>query len=351
MSQSNFDLLLQRYLRGECTEEEKQRVLEWYESLVQDSELNMPEPQKAQIETRLWDAITTTIQTEEQPTTTIIPLWKRRWAHVAVACIVVLIAGASIILYNNRPTTPGNQQVFLLARQSLDSVKNTTAIAQDYTLTDGSVLTLQPGAVVYHPAAFNQPTRDVYLTGSAFFKVYHNPQQHFIVHMYSGLTTEVLGTSFAITQNAGANDVEVAVVTGKVLVYKQLPANATAHDSANVVLLTRNKKVTYNTTLSRFITGIVANPIPGVINNTSKDSDKPVTGATLNFEETPLRIVLQTLSDTYGLDIISENEQLGDYHFRGNLASYNLFTQLEIICQSTQTKYEINGTQIIIKQE
>jgi len=58
---------------------------------------------------------------------------------------------------------------------------------------------------------------------------------------------------------------------------------------------------------------------------------------------------LQTLSDAYGILIMVENEQLGKVHFTGNLTNYSLFPQLEYICTSTQTSYEINGSQIIIK--
>jgi ferric-dicitrate binding protein FerR (iron transport regulator) len=190
----------------------------------------------------------------------------------------------------------------------------------------------------------------VYLHGSAFFKVYHNPVKHFKVHMNSGLTTEVLGTTFNIVQNKSAGNIEVAVVTGKVLVYrKQTQQNDTNTDSTEGVILTRNKKVIYNATSSRFTTGIVDNPQPlSKIKTTNGAATSPA--EQLDFEDAPLQHVLQALSNIYGINMVTENEQIARYHFTGNLSGYNMYTQLDAICKVTQTTYEINGTQIIIKE-
>lgn len=346
MSQQHFDELLQRYLSGQCTEAEERQVLAWYETLIQHSDLQLPEAQKAQIEARLWNTIKNNIQSGEPAPAKVVTMRSRWLTRIAVAGVALIVA-TGILWYFNRQ--PAHRQQQALVPAQLDSVRNSTAAVKTYTLADGSQISLQPGAVLYYPPVFNGPTRDVYLTGSAFFNVHHNPQQHFKVHLHSKLTTEVLGTSFNITQNKTAGNVEVAVVTGKVLVYRQsLPQNG----ATNGVVLTRNKKLTYNTASSRFITGIVNDPLPLSKTTAAHNGNgNDTTGsASLNFDEAPLHTVLQALSETYGIDIIPENEQLGNYHFRGNISAYSLFTQLDIICRSTQTKYEINGTQIIVKE-
>lgn len=350
MSQSNFDHLLQKYLAGECTEEEEKLVLEWYNKLITNSDLHLSDAEKSLIETRLWNTIKTNVQqTDATKTAKIRSITARTWFRVAAAAAVLTIIATAIVLYRQLAHT-NNRLVLVQPQPDYDSLANTTNAAQKFQLADSTIITLQPGATIYYPAVFTSVTREVYLHGSAFFNVYHNPQKHFKVHLNNGLTTEVLGTSFNIKQNNTNWNTEVAVVTGKVLVYKRTEKENAATDSANQVVLTRNKKVTFNAERNQLIAGIVDNPLPlpktKPLNSTANTNSKDL----FVFEEAELQQVLQALSDAYGILITSENIAIAGLHFTGDLSKHNLFVQLEIICKSTQTTYEINGSQIIVKR-
>ena len=200
MSQSNFDHLLQKYLAGECTEEEEKIVLEWYETLIANSELHLSEAEKSRIEAKLWNAITTNVQLEEQQPASearIIPLTSRTWFRAVAAAVVLAAIITGLVLYRHSTVSHINP-VIAAAKNGYDSITNETAAEKKLVLVDSTIITLQPGSTVYYPPVFTGATaaRDVYLSGSAFFKVYHNPLKHFRVHMSGGLTTEVLGTSF-----------------------------------------------------------------------------------------------------------------------------------------------------------
>jgi len=350
LSQSNFDRLLQRYLAGKCTEEEEKIVLEWYETLIDSSDLHLSDAERSRIEAKLWNAITANVQEEEQTPAKVIPVTSRTWFRMAAAACLLVFAGAAVIWYMASRNTKKEPAIAEVKTSGFDSLVNTTRAEKELMLADSSVITLQPGAAIYYPRSFSDATRDVYLHGSAFFKVYHNPLKHFKVHINSGLTTEVLGTTFNIVQNKPAGNIEVAVVTGKVLVYrKQTPQNNTGTDTTDGVILTRNKKVIYNATSSRFTTGIVDDPQPLSKTKTSNGTANPPVEQ-LVFEEVPLQNVLQALSNIYGITMAAENENVARLHFTGNLSGYNMHTQLDVICQVTQTTYEINGTQITIKE-
>jgi ferric-dicitrate binding protein FerR (iron transport regulator) len=352
LSQSNFDHLLQKYLAGECTEEEEKLVLEWYHKLIANSDLHLSETERSSIEARLWNTIQTNVQEPPalQPAKVkpITPHWRRNWFRVAAAAAVLTVIVTAIVLYR-QPAGKNTRLAIVQPQADLDSVVNITNTARKFQLTDSTLITLQPGAVVYYPASFSGATREVYLHGSAFFNVHHDPQKHFKVHLNNELTTEVLGTSFNITQNQTDWNVEVAVVTGKVLVYRQTN-NKTAADSTGQVVLTRNKKVTFNAELNQLITSIVDNPLPQPNTKMPTGAGSQAAIQQFVFEEASLQEVLQQLSDAYGILIKADNEQIGGYHFTGDLSKYSLFTQLEIICKSTQTTYEINGSQIIVKE-
>jgi ferric-dicitrate binding protein FerR (iron transport regulator) len=352
LSQSNFDRLLQKYLAGESTEEEEKLVLEWYETLIRNSDLHLSETDRSQIEARLWNNIQVNVQ--EQPAVVQMmsrkPVTARRWYRLIAAAAIIIVIATAIVLYRQQPAK--SLTLATIAKQAgFDSLANPTQKERLVLLADSSTITLQPGAIVYYPPAFKGSTREIYLHGSAFFNVYHDEKKHFKVHLNDGLTTEVLGTSFHIKQQATDRNIEVAVVTGKVLVYKQhAPENNTEQDSSTAVVLTPNKKVTFNAASNQLITGLVADPLPLPKTKTQPGSGSQPSGSLFVFEEELLQDVVQTLSDAYGINIIIENEQLGKRHFTGNLSTYSLFMKLEYICRSTQTFYEINGTQIIIKE-
>lgn len=325
-------------------------MLAWYERMVHNSDLHLSDADKSLIEARMWQAIHTNLQPlpEEAASTKTRPLAARTWFKVSAAATIAGLITTVVLLYRHQ--SGYNQSLAAIpGKAGYDSVVNTTATDRRMQLADGTRITMQPGAIVYYPPAFTRNTREVILTGSAFFNVYHNPAKHFKVHLNNGLTTEVLGTSFHITQQTGRNT-EVAVVTGKVWVYRQPEHQEhTALDSAAGILLTRNKKVTYNAASDVLITGIVDDPKPLPKTTPSPGANVHTAGPSLNFEEALLHEVLQSLSEVYGIEIKPETEQLGKRHFTGDISKYSLFSQLDYICKTTQTSYEITGSQIIIK--
>lgn len=351
MSQSNFDRLLQKYLAGECTSAEEKLVLEWYETLISNSDLHVSEADRSLIEKRLWNTIRSNVQL--QPETAhqapVAPLTARTWFRVTAAAAVLTVMATAIVLYRLQPRNT-TQPAMAQMQPGLDSLVNETKTTKQWRLADSTLITLQPGAVVYYPPVFTGAAREVFLHGSAFFNVHHEPQKHFKVHLNGGLATEVLGTSFHITQNDTNRNIEVAVVTGKVLVYRRHGDNNTAPGASGSVVLTRNKKVTFNTVSNELITGIIDDPQPLPKTKKQPGAGSIQTNEQFVFEEALLQDVLQTLSDAYGIMIVPENEQLGSIHVTGNFSTYSLFTQLEYICKTTQTRYEINGSQIIVKQ-
>ncbi|OQP58002.1 hypothetical protein A4R26_23155 [Niastella populi] len=341
---------MQQYLAGECTEEEEMLVLEWYKSLTANSDLHLSPTERSLIEARLWQTIKSNVadQPAMQPAR-VKPITARNWFRTTAAAAVVTLIVTAIVLYR-QPSGKNNQLTMVLPQVGYDSLVNSTGTERKFMLGDSTLITLQPGAVIYYPAAFTLSTRDVYLHGSAFFNVHHNPQKHFKVHMNNELTTEVLGTSFNITQNKTDWNVEVAVVTGKVLVYRGAQDDNAEANSTGRVLLTRNKKVTFNAELNQLITSIVDNPLPRPDSKIQAGAGSQPIKQQFVFEEASLLNVLQTLSDAYGIMITTNNAQIAEYHFTGDLSKYSLFTQLDIICKSTQTTYEINGSQIIVKE-
>lgn len=106
-------------------------------------------------------------------------------------------------------------------------------------LADGTNIWLNADSKLRYPDRFKENTREVTLSGEAFFKVAHKEGKPFIIH--SGkINTTVLGTSFNIKAYSEDKAVKVTVVTGKVGVSVKEPAV-----KRHIIMLTPNMQLVF----------------------------------------------------------------------------------------------------------
>lgn len=336
MSQHDFDKLLDKYLSGKCSSAEEQMVLEWYQRLIEESSLQLSDVQKQAIEQKIWADVSISVQdvSEQAEKGKVVSLPARKWYRVAIAACFILLVGLGIYWFGLKDSQQDVSITLSIPEHYVQQV-NKESVDQNLLLSDGSTVSLQPGSSVYYPEAFEGNTRDVYLKGNAFFSVAHNPAQHFIVHTENGLLTEVLGTSFSIRQQQNEK-VEVAVVTGRVLVYE----NKENSREKGVVVMP-NQKAVYNTTSNELTTTLVEAPKP--------KQEALLPAASFVFSETPVGQVLEKLQNIYGIAITVENRNINKCHFTGDISKQSFYEQLDIICQSIQATYEIKGAGVFVK--
>jgi transmembrane sensor len=83
------------------------------------------------------------------------------------------------------------------------------------TLSDGTRVFLNAGSRLVYPEVFTGSTREVLLTGEAFFDVKTDSKTHFIVQT-SDLRIKVLGTRFNLSAYPSDNFVEAVLASGKI---------------------------------------------------------------------------------------------------------------------------------------
>ncbi|GAA4406685.1 hypothetical protein GCM10023187_26460 [Nibrella viscosa] len=350
MNHQAFLELLQRYIDGTCSPEEKQVMDYWYSLLGRDADekpANMP---KAQLEDLLWEKIQHRIHPEAEPVEPLVVRrwWQSRYAQLAAAASVVLVAGLIYLLAMRRQAEPIQWEGAPVAVSDLHQESNSSSASRVIQLEDGSRITLGRNSQVYYPKPFANNQRVVYLTGNAFFEVTKNPKRPFMV--YTGtLLTKVVGTSFSIRSTN--NHLEVAVITGKVIVEKATSkpagqASAIFKAGDNGVVLTPNQKVTFFPKNGHFITGLIENPIP-IIKPETGAEEAPVSPK-FRFDDTPLADALTEIEAAYGIDIVVGNEAIADCPITADLSQQPLYTKLEIICTALKAHYEVKGTRIIL---
>ncbi|HVU55392.1 MAG TPA: FecR family protein [Puia sp.] len=342
MSQPEFDHILRKYLDGNCTQEEEKIILEWYETFISESEIALSDHEKLEIRQKIWANVRPGLFDHGHQRPAAIPLFKRSWRQIAVAASLILVVAAGYWYFH--PSAAPTVQDFSRDKipEGYIATSNPDNSIRTIDLADGSKVELQPQSVLHYPKQFTGPTRNVYLTGNAFFQVAHDAARHFMVHTEEGLLAEVLGTSFYVLHDKAGKKVEVAVVTGKVSVYEEKEAVKTSPET-NRIILTPNQKVSYKPLNNQFVTSLVEEPKPIEQNTVTTP------GTSFVFEEAPLSKVLTDLQTSYGITIQTENDQIGNCHFSGDISRQSLYDKLDVICKSIQSSYEVRGTVIYIR--
>lgn len=82
-----------------------------------------------------------------------------------------------------------------------------------FTLPDGTKITMNAGSKISYPTTFSGPTREVSLTGEAFFDVHKDHEHPFIIHTRK-INIRVVGTAFNVKAYANDKFSETTLIRG-----------------------------------------------------------------------------------------------------------------------------------------
>jgi len=116
------------------------------------------------------------------------------------------------ILLNNEQTIPGNA---VNALPEMNTVVIPYGSSSDITLADGTRVWLNAGSRLIYPSRFVDRTREVFLSGEAFFDAAKNEKQPFVVKT-ADVQVEVLGTRFNVTAYPEDFAVQTVLAEGSV---------------------------------------------------------------------------------------------------------------------------------------
>lgn len=300
---------------------------------------NLPEPDITEAElNELKESIFNEIDRAE-PTTRTIWHYFPKWA--AAACIsALLLAAGWLTLRENRQAVESYPQLVARAAERYDlmEVKNLTKAVRLVNLPDGSSVILKKGSMLSYPTAFDKASREVYLTGEAFFEIARNPEKPFLVHA-NQIITKVLGTSFNVRAYAN-EEISVTVNTGLVSVYKATGDDAKAAQSDRSLkglLLSANQKAIY-----------ADNRI--VLADAVQEADQPAaeTAMTFEYEEKPVGEIFAELEKVYGITVVYDSTVIGRCPVTASLTGEPLNDKLKLLCKAVRADYETVGGKIVV---
>ncbi|WP_166922334.1 FecR family protein [Flavobacterium poyangense] len=239
----------------------------------------------------------------------ILSLNNRNWI---MAASVVLLVGLSCFFYLSSQTSTIKEY----ATKPGEHTK--------ITLSDGTQIWLNAGSLLKCPTEFDGDTREVYLTGEAFFDVAKDKKHPFIIHT-NKMDTKVLGTSFNVQAYPNQTTQEVSVLTGRV--------NVKSTVTEENVYVTPGQKVVFkskNSSLHAF-------------SNIPMSSISLWRKNIIVFEDTPLPEVIATINRNYNIAVSVENKNLNNLKISAYFKELPADQVIRLVCTIINANYKLES--------
>lgn len=379
--------LLQLYLLGDITEEERQELEDWCEEAPRNRKLfeQICQEDLFSKERYVYEKIhdTKAFSVFEKRVRKVssrsIGNW---WKYAAVLLFPILVVGSwklmheteqvSIVASSVAPIQPGCSQAVLVlddGRKVFLKEEEEGVISEDkeitvtgekdrlvYTssegknvdeirfnelevprggeykvrLADGTLVYLNSATRMKYPVKFDEKERKVYLSGEAYFEVAKDPERPFFVEM-EGVEVRVYGTSFNVNTHQEGN-IQTVLVKGSIGVK---------------VLSSGMESMIRPGQMAEFKQGNTKVDVKDVnvaVYTDWKDS-------IFRFENQRLEDILTVLSNWYDVDVFYQTASVKELHFSGYMERYkDVSVILEAITLSTGVTFSIQGKTIVVSK-
>jgi ferric-dicitrate binding protein FerR (iron transport regulator) len=339
MSEKDQRTLIVRYLSGECSEAEAQRLHSLMQEDRQLRELVLamqkvwnvtPLPHDQVDLDGAWQQLYSRMRSAEakKKQAAVRPAkhsWFMPWPALVrrslqFALVLLFINGAFFIYDSTREKSVVQQASFRTVR-----VENGQRL--DINLPDGSHIKLDAGSELRFPAEFTD-AREVFLTGEAYFEVTHDAERPFKVHANHAMI-RVLGTKFNIRAWQENPVVAVTVSEGSVAL------NNSYRQNENSVIIRKG----YYSSLAE--AGLPSTPAPvDVAANLGWMHNE------IHFKDASVNEVLAQLKRWYDFTFDIEDPAILEHRITVHIRMTNIEDVLELISILTDCKISKDGKAI-----
>jgi transmembrane sensor len=336
---------LARYLAGECSTRESERIAHWLDEHKADAELVAAltnamsglalrdadaldvESALASVAARRDEPRDDQVQTLERPRRE--PRFARRtaspWRTVAfLAAAAAMFVAARLVLYR-----PGDDRSPAPAMNGSNARTLSSAVGKrdSVRLADGSRVILGPASRLVIAANFGQRGREVELHGEAYFDVVHDTTRPFVVRAGDATIRDV-GTTFAVRSDSGMR-VQVVVTSGAVAFRARSDSAAVLHaGDVGTLEPTGSVTVRHDASTASYLAWM-------------RDS--------LVFREAPLTEVSSELRRWYGVELRVEDSALASRHLTMTFSGDPLERVLRVIGLGLGAEIERHGDTAVVR--
>jgi transmembrane sensor len=391
LEKENFHKLLDKYISGEASHEEEQRLLNFYGSFNSPSETE-PIPGLDEVKDKIFDKISEKITPEVDYSRSFNLYYLKSFS---IAAMILLTITTGIYFYSNRTIQeeeqfveisvkndilPGNNKAILTladgSKISLDDAANGLLASQgniaitktengeivyeknnldknkgilspsvintiqtpkggkfQVRLPDGSKVWLNSASTLSYPTAFTGTERKVKLEGEAYFEIASNKKIPFRVES-DGQIVEVLGTHFNINSYDDEDFTKTTLLEGSVR-----------------VILNSQSDVKGKTRMLKPGEQSLTNSSQSGIRIENADTEKAVAwkNGYFKFKNTPIQQIMREVERWYDVELVYEGTMPTD-EFTGFISNeVNISGVLKILEQSGGVKFSVKGKKIKVK--
>jgi ferric-dicitrate binding protein FerR (iron transport regulator) len=293
------------------------------------------------------------LQFENEPEreTTILQRPSRlRWlwlaAGVAASVLVFFLIAGNV---NKQPVKP------VSARNTISTRPGSKSKIE---LPDGTQVWLNADSKLTYDQNFSGSTREVNLTGEAFFDVAHatslktGERLPFIIHT-DAVDIKVLGTAFNVRSYPAEKTTETALIRGSVEVTLHRSPDKKIVLKPDEKLIVKNDEATVigapkqqdSSTDEPVMTLSKLHPYKG---DSSSHYETMWVKNKLAFENETLEQMMPEIERWFNATVTIKNEELKRLHFTGDFDNKSLAEVMEALSYSSKFHYDIKGSQVSI---
>lgn len=269
------------------------------------------------------------------------------------AAAIILLAGFSYLFYTkfNKSTKPA-----LVATQSSWQNKNTIKREKStIVLTDGTRVILNSQSSLKYPTNFTGKTREVYLSGEAYFDVHKDHEHPFIIHTEK-MNIKVLGTAFNVKSYPNEPQSETTLIRGAIEVTLDDRPSDRIILKPSEKLIVKNglfKTVRRNTAkLNAAETNMGTQYVLTTLTHLQQDDSIIVeTSWTQNkfiFRDENFQALASRMERWYDVDIKFRNDALKQYRFSGVFEKETIAQALDALRMTENFSYKVKNSTIYI---
>lgn len=320
-------LLEQEALRGHASE-----VIDklWEAPLAANPEMR-PEP-------KVWEKLEKRIA---QPATHRI-IRGTGWRWAAAASLLVVALSAAVVFKTHKKALHGEA----IAADKPNRYSTPPGSKSKLDLPDGTQVWLNGNSkLTMCDGPFGKTSREVYLSGEAFFDVAKNERVPFLIHT-GAIDITVLGTAFNVKAYPGEKNVETVLVRGLIEI-------TTHHDPDRKIILKPNEKIVIPAdTPAAVIHGAqpVASSIYAItaLHQSKLLPDTVWMQRKLEFDNEPFSELAPKMEAWFDIRIRFGSERVRNKRFSGVIEKETLEETLRDMRISAPFTYTINGNELLI---